>query len=174
VTSARVVLSVPGEARIERVRNLGHREGDRSAMFDLYRPAGGDGTPPAVVFVHGDTADPARIAHAKDWGQYVSWGELCAAEGLAAIAFDHRSAHRGTRMPDVVADVEAVLDHLAANAEALRVDGTRVALVAVSMGVPFGLRVAFARTSSAHDVRHAQSVTASSSGRMPARRRWGT
>jgi dienelactone hydrolase len=48
-------------------------------------------------------------------------------------------------MPDVVADVEAVLDHLAANAEALRVDGTRVALVAVSMGVPFGLRVAFDR-----------------------------
>ena len=56
---------------------------DEHQRLDVYVPpnlAEGEARP-GVVFVHGD-APPERLRDAKDRGQYQSWGELVAHEGL--------------------------------------------------------------------------------------------
>lgn len=144
MSSDRVVYPFPPDIAIERSRDLAYRLADPAAKFDVYRPLNAQ-QPPVVVFVHGDTADPERLKDVKDWGQFISWGELCASSGLAAITFNHRSSHRRTRMHDVKDDIEAMLDHLETSGESLGLDVSRVALFSISMGVPYAICVAFDR-----------------------------
>jgi dienelactone hydrolase len=144
LSTDRLVYPLPPDAAIERTRDLAYRAADPAARFDVYRPVNAQ-QPPVVAFVHGDTADPERLRDVKDWGQFISWGELCAANGLAAITFNHRSSHRRTRMSDVRDDIEAMLDHVDVNGELLGLDTSRVALFSISMGVPYGICVAFGR-----------------------------
>lgn len=144
MSSDRVVFPLPLDIAIERTRDLVYRAADPAAKFDVYRPVDAQ-QPAVVVFVHGDTADPQRLKDVKDWGQFISWGELCAASGLAAITFNHRSSHRRTRMRDVTDDIEAMLDHVATSGESLGLDASRVGLFSISMGVPNGICVAFVR-----------------------------
>lgn len=47
---------------------------------------------PAVIFIHGDP--PERVGHSKDMGQYISWG-------LIAVAFNHRTSERLTKVYDL-------------------------------------------------------------------------
>jgi acetyl esterase/lipase len=81
-------------------------------------------------------------------GQYVSWAELLASNGIAAVTFNHRSSRRATRMHDVASDIDAALDYVAAKAEEWNLDAARLGLWSCSMGVPFALRAAFKRPSS--------------------------
>ena len=99
------------------------------------------------MFIHGD-GPPDVIRDIKDWGQYVSWGELLASTGIAAVTFNHRSSRGGTRMHDVASDIDAALDYVASNAEEWNLDASRLGLWSCSMGVPFALRAAFDRSSS--------------------------
>jgi len=74
--------------------------------MDVYRPgAPSDKAVPAVILVHGD-GPPEWLKDIKDWGQYVSWGELLAASGFVAITFNHRSTEGWTRIADSASDVE--------------------------------------------------------------------
>src|SRR3954454_9854778 len=60
--------------------------------MDVYYPANFQDARllPAVLFVHGDGPDE-MLKDAKDWGQYISWGQLIAASGLIVVTFNHRS-----------------------------------------------------------------------------------
>jgi acetyl esterase/lipase len=140
-----VVYPIPRDSEIERVADLPYRDSTPALTLDIYRPAGAKALLPTAVLVHGDLRDPEAVKDVKDWGQYRSWGELIAATGLAAVTFNHRSAHGGTRMADVVDDIECVLQHIETNGEQLGLDPSSLALVAFSMGVPYALRVAFDR-----------------------------
>jgi acetyl esterase/lipase len=73
---------------------------------------------------------------ARKMGVFVSYGELLAASGLVAVAFDHRFL-APSRLVDAGSDVADLVAHVRANAGSLGVDSDRLALWAFSGGGPF-------------------------------------
>ena len=125
VRSARTVLAPPSGAEV--TRDLVYRvDGERTLHLDVYRPAGVRAPRPAVFLVSGD-APEELISGSKDWGVFSSYGEHLAANGLAGVAFDHRSAERFTRIADVAADVAAAIAFVRSRGDSLGVDADRVA-----------------------------------------------
>jgi acetyl esterase/lipase len=148
VQESRVLYTAPHAGPFSLVRDLVYRVGgDGELSLDLYRPTEVTAPLPIVVFVHGD--GPAEIIRdIKDWGQYVSWGELTASTGFAAVTFNHRSSQRRTRMHDVASDIDAALEYVTSRAEEWGLDASRMGLWSCSMGVPFATRAAFEHSSS--------------------------
>jgi acetyl esterase/lipase len=110
--------------------------------MDIYRPATPDGKPlAAVILVHGD-GPQEWLKDIKDWGQYVSWGELLAASGFVAIAFNHRSTERWTRIPDAASDVEDLVALVRTRASTWSIDPDRLAIWVASAGGFLGAHVA--------------------------------
>lgn len=95
-----------------------------------YRPAGGDGVLPALVWVHGGgwRWGGLDMAEAESVAQIVA-----AAMPAAVVSVDYRLAPDHVH-PAGVRDVRAVLDHVRDDADALGVDGRRVALGGGSAG----------------------------------------
>src|SRR5262249_46499938 len=93
LTKKRVVYTIPGMEQVSVQKNITYKtvEGTQLQM-DVYFPPDlqRDAQRSAVIFVHGD-APPVFLKAAKDWGVYVSYGQLIAASGLTAITFNHRS-----------------------------------------------------------------------------------
>jgi dienelactone hydrolase len=71
-------------------------------------------------------------------GQYRSWGALLAANGLAAIAFDHGSSEGRTKMQQVVAQIRGLMAAVERESGQLCIDTTRTCVWSGSAGVPFG------------------------------------
>ena len=113
ISKKRVVHFVPGMDAV----TVQH-EGE----IDIYYPAIGDGAPsPAVVFVTGfaDAGAQRRLGcRFKEMGSFVSWAQLTAASGMAAITY-------GNTEPS---DIHQVLHHLRLHAARLRIDATRLAV----------------------------------------------
>lgn len=132
----RAVLSVPSmESLVVQTRTSG-----TGRALDVYRRTGlGDGQVPAVVFIPGD-APQEVIANAKDWGQYVSWGQLVASRGLVAVTTNHRSTHRYSDLKGAAEDVDAAMDCVRANGHELGIDTDRMAIWTCSAGGPMALR----------------------------------
>lgn len=144
----RVVYPISGDDMVSRLGDLTYLVADGDEFkLDVYIPATLASPFAVVVFVHGD-GPPDVLRDIKDWGQYVSWGELTASAGVAGVTFNHRSSQRRTRMHEVASDLEAALDFVSNHAEEWGVDASRVGLWSCSMGVPFALRVAFDRSAS--------------------------
>jgi acetyl esterase/lipase len=137
-----VVYSIPGMEKAVVDRDNTYKEVDgEQLMVDIYRsPDAGDQMLPAVIFVHGDGV-PERLRGARQWGQYVSWGQLAAASGLVGVVFNHRSSMGHTRMQDPDKDVHDLIDHIRNNAERYGIDPSRLAVWTCSAGGPFGVRV---------------------------------
>lgn len=114
-----VALQISGMHLAQVKRNLVYRPGLR---LDVYRPRGARGRLPAVLFVHGRTGEESP----KDWGQYVGWGQLAAASGLAGVTFNNQ---------EDPADVAAAIRYVRRNGARLGVDGTRLCVVGYSAGV---------------------------------------
>jgi acetyl esterase/lipase len=88
---------------------------------------------PAVVFVAGfpDAGFESRVGcRFKEMGSLISWARLTAASGMAAITYTNR---------EPATDIHALLEHLRANAAALRIDETRLGVWASSGNVPLAL-----------------------------------
>ena len=88
----------------------------------MYRPRTAKTPLPAVLFVHGRTG----AASPKDWGQYVGWGQLAAASGLAGVTFNHQ---------DDLNDITAAIRYVRANGSRLGIDGKRLCVASYSAGV---------------------------------------
>jgi dienelactone hydrolase len=147
VRESRVVYTPRGGAPFARTADIVYRRlDDGDLRLDLYRPTEPASPLPVVVFVHGD-GPPDVIRGIKDWGQYVSWGELTASSGFAAVTFNHRSSHRRTHMLEVASDIEAALEFIQDRATEWNLDSSRVGLWTCSMGAPFALRAAFEHAS---------------------------
>jgi acetyl esterase/lipase len=117
-----VVYRIAGEARLE---------------MDVYTPGGAapGSRRPAVVLVHGGPVPPG--ARPKDWGVFVSYGQILAASGLTAVTFNHRwHGAPGGELPDAAGDVAAAVAHVRQRADELGVDPERLALWAFSGGGP--------------------------------------
>lgn len=139
--SRRVAYHIPGMDRVNVTTNLTYKSVDGIQLtLDVYHPL--DNQPvsqrPAVIFVHGD----APVMDLKDWGQYVGWGQLVAASGLAGITFNHRSSQRFTKLPEVASDVDDLIRYVRDNHETLKVDRDSVCIWTCSAGGPAALRAA--------------------------------
>ena len=130
----RIVFSVPGMDGVRVQRNLEYKAADDQPLhMDVYAPPGPPRSRPAVILIHGG---PIPIAGAKNMGVFVSYGELLAASGFAAITFNHRFL-APARIVDAAGDVADLVVHVRKVAGSLGVDPERLALWAFSGGGPF-------------------------------------
>ena len=99
---------------------------DQRQRLDLFTP-NGDGPWPLLVFIHGGYWQLGS----KDAWSFLAPGWL--QKGIALANLGYRLLPDVT-LEDVVADVRAGLDYLAANAETLKLDVSRVLVSGVSAG----------------------------------------
>jgi acetyl esterase/lipase len=135
----RVAYEVPGMDEVEVRRDLVYSEAEGTRMtMDVYLPPArrqAEGRAPAVLLIHGGPVPPAAYSKVKNMGVFVSYGELLAASGLAAVAFNH--LHHGWHdLAESAGHVAAVVAWLRAEADALRIDPDRLCLWAFSGGGP--------------------------------------
>src|SRR2546421_5466561 len=79
----RIVYEMPGMQAAIVQKDITYKTVDGQELrLDVYYPEeyDGDRRLPAVLFVHGD-GPPELLQDAKEWGQYVSWGQLVAGGG---------------------------------------------------------------------------------------------
>ncbi len=140
----RIVYALPNMDHVPVRRDLTYKTvGGLELKADVYYPFDvreGDARP-AVIFIHGE-APPEILKNAKDWGQYVSWGQLAAASGLIAVTFNHRSSEWFSKLPEVASDVDDLLAYVRRNAAELGIDRERLGVWTCSGGTPVGLRAA--------------------------------
>jgi acetyl esterase/lipase len=134
----RVVYTVPGMDAVEVHKDIPYKAvGDRPLCLDVYYPPAmpPNSRLPAVVFISGG-------GELKDWGTFVSYGQLAGASGLIGVTFDTQLSRTWDEERLPAGDVDDLLAYVLANAAALRIDSERLALWAFSAGAPFGLRTA--------------------------------
>lgn len=138
-----VVYTIPHMERVRVRRDLVYKTvGDAELKADLYYPPEGGANPcPAVIFVHGE-GRPDVMERAKDWGQYVSWGQLAASTGLVGITFTHRSVEGLTKLAEAAGDVQDLIQHVRDHADLLGIDAERICIWTCSAGGPVGLYAA--------------------------------
>ncbi len=124
LTKKRLVYAIPNMEQVPVQKNVTYKTADGVELqMDVYHPIDlqRSSRRPAVIFVHGD-APPEFLKDAKDWGQYISWGQLTAASGLIAITFNHRSTEEFTKVYEVASDIDDLINYVRNHAEALHID----------------------------------------------------
>lgn len=134
----KIVLSIPGIEQVARRKDLIYKTAGQEALkADLYLPAPADRLPPVVIFIHG--ALPPGL-QAKDHGHFVSWGQLVAASGMAAVSFNHRlrwvDSFVPESLPQAAEDLSDLVGFLRANKSQFPIDPERICLFAFSAGGP--------------------------------------
>jgi acetyl esterase/lipase len=130
----RVVFRVPGMDAVAVRRNLPYKTADGEPLhMDVSSPAGPPELRPAVILIHGG---PIPQIGAKNMGVFLSYGEVLAASGFVAVAFDHRFLGP-QRLSDAGTDVADVIAHVRRSSDSLGIDPERLALWAFSGGGPF-------------------------------------
>lgn len=140
----RIVYEMPGMQAAIVQKDITYKTVDgQELQLDVYYPEeyDGDRRLPAVLFVHGD-GPQEFLKDAKDWEQYVSWGQLVAASGLIGVTFTHRSTENLTRLYEVASDVDDLISYVRDQAAKLGIDAERLGIWVGSAGGPFGLRAA--------------------------------
>lgn len=128
----RIVHPVPAEPPARVRRDLLYRGSQAPEhRMDVYLPAA-EGSPPVVVFVHGG---PWLKMGAKRLGVFVSYSELLASRGLAAVTFDH-SYTAPERLAAAADDVATAIAYVRGHHAELGVDGERLAVWVFSGGGP--------------------------------------
>jgi hypothetical protein len=138
ISAKRVVYEIPGMERAVCRKDVVYRTtGDGPLTLDLYAPSAADAARdaplPAVIVVAGynDVGYEKMLGRKyKEMAGTVSWGQLIAASGLAAIAYTNR---------EPVADLEALLRYVRDHAGELGVDANRIGVWACSGNVPLAL-----------------------------------
>ena len=118
---------VPVDPGIERVVEGAAYGGDPRHKLDVYRPAGGAGNLPVLVFCYGGAWDSG------DRGNYDFVGRGFAKLGYLTVIADYRLVPR-TRFPGFIADLAAAIAWASAHAAEYGGDGSRVFLVGHSAG----------------------------------------
>jgi acetyl esterase/lipase len=134
IASRRAVLSVPGTEAVGVRRDLVYKTAEGQPLhMDVYSPPGPMRPRPVVMLIHGG---PIPRIGARRMGVFVSYGEMLAASGFVAVAFDHRFL-APERLADAGQDVADATAHVRSSADSLGVDPERLALWAFSGGGPF-------------------------------------
>lgn len=134
MTRLRVVYTLPGMEQALVQKDVVYRKiGETPLKMDVYQPFDlkeGERRP-AIVFIHGGPV-PA-LGSTKDWGIFVSYGQLAAASGFVGVTFNHRF-HGPEAALEADADVAELMAYLRKNAGDLGIDRDRVAIWGFSGG----------------------------------------
>jgi hypothetical protein len=133
IAARRALYELPGMARVAVRRDLIYRATDSGPLTMDLHALPGTAPQPAVVLVEGyNDAGFEKVfgSRFKDTGMIVSWAQLIAASGMTAIVYTNQ---------DPAADLEALLEHVRANAGSLGVDAQRIGIWATSGNVPVAL-----------------------------------
>jgi acetyl esterase/lipase len=129
----RIVYSVPEMTRVKVAKNqIYKRASSEELKMDVYSLPGKQRRP-AVIFIHGGRIPRNLLTTPKDWGAYVSLGQLVAASGFVGITFNHRF-YAWESLADSQSDVMDLIAYVRDNAESLGVDKDRIILWALSAG----------------------------------------
>jgi acetyl esterase/lipase len=129
----RIVYSVPEMTRVKVAKNqIYKRASSEELKMDVYSLPGKQRRP-AVVFIHGGRIPRNLLTTPKDWGAYVSLGQLVAASGFVGVTFNHRF-YAWESLADSQSDVMDLIAYVRDNAESLGVDKDRIILWALSAG----------------------------------------
>jgi hypothetical protein len=138
ISKKRAVYAVPGMERAPVRRDVVYRTTDAGPLtMDIYHPAeaAAGSRLPVVVFIAGYSdvgCEKVFGVRFKEMAMIVSWAQLVAASGLAAIAYANR---------EPAGDLDALLEYLRANAASLGIDETRIGVWASSGNVPLALGI---------------------------------
>lgn len=123
---------VPGTAAVQVERRLAYPAAEgRTLRFDLHRPAGA-GPFPLVVLCNGAGDAPQREMRAM--AGYESWARLLAAQGMAAVVPE-------AGISKALADMRALLRHLAGSGAPAGLDRNRLAIWASSSDGPAAVQL---------------------------------
>lgn len=133
IATRKILLELPGmEAIASRTAAFAGSDG-QPLPVEIYDPVRANPVAPAVVIVEG-YADPgfAKFLGCRfmEMAWSVSLARLIAASGLVAVTYANR---------EPAADLDALLDHLAAHGSELRVDASRLGVWATSGHGPLAL-----------------------------------
>jgi acetyl esterase/lipase len=135
----RIVHSVPGMERVQVRKDLTYkRVGGDELKMDVYSPplAESRRRRPAVIFIHGGRVPQKLRTKPKDWGVFISYGQLVAASGLVGVTFNHRF-YAWESLRDSQSDLNDLIAYVRDHADSLGVDQDRIVLWAVSAGAIF-------------------------------------
>ncbi|HJQ22747.1 MAG TPA: alpha/beta hydrolase [Blastocatellia bacterium] len=136
LAAKRIVYALPGMERVRVQKNLTYKQVAGSELkMDVYSPASArpSARRPAVIFIHGGRIPRGLRTTPKDWGAFVSYGQLVAASGMVGVTFNHRF-YAWESLADSQSDVTDAVNYVRSHAEALGVDRDRIILWAVSAG----------------------------------------
>jgi len=137
-----VVYRLPKMDQVTVFKNITYESVDGlDLQLDVYHPpAASPGFPPPVVLLIPGPAPQDLMQHIKDSAVFVSWAQLIACSGMAAIACWHRAPI--VEHPEAAADVDALISYVHTHREALNIDGERIGVFAFSGAPPYALRSA--------------------------------
>jgi acetyl esterase/lipase len=130
---------------VERL-DLSYDPSDPDARFDVFHPAGVDGTPqglPTIVWVHGGAWVSGRKDHVANYLR------ILAASGFTTVGVEYTTAPEAT-YPTPILQLGRALAHVHASAAELHVDPTRIVLAGDSAGAQLAAQVANLLTSPAY------------------------
>jgi acetyl esterase/lipase len=134
-----IVYYVEGMEQAQVKENLIYKtlpDGENLRM-DVYLPqeAAKGQKYPAVIFVHGRAKNPVNL---KSRGQYITWAQLIAKSGMAAVTFNYRLTDY-ERTQESYQDIKDLVAYVRKNADALQIDKDRLAIITFSAGGVAGL-----------------------------------
>lgn len=141
VASQRILYATPGMEKIRARKDLTYkRAADTELKMDVYHPQNlqQGARRPAIVFIHGGALPPNLLTKPKEWGAYVSFGQLVAATGFVGITFNHRFYGWDMKaLTDARSDVADAIAYIRSHAERLNIDKERICLWSLSAGSLF-------------------------------------
>ena len=141
VAPQRILYAIPGMEKIRARRELTYkRVADAELKMDVYNPPNlpRGARRHAIVFIHGGALPPNLLTKPKEWGAYVSYGQLAAASGFVGVTFNHRFYGWDRKaLVDARSDVADAIAYIRSNAESLGIDRDHISLWALSAGSLF-------------------------------------
>lgn len=145
VATKRIVYAVPGMEKITARKDLTYKRVAGSELkMDVYSPPNlrTGARRPAIVFIHGGALPPNLRTKPKEWGAYVSYGQLAAASGFVGVTFNHRFYGWDMEaLSHAQNDVVDAINYIFRNAARLGIDKDHISLWALSAGSLFLARV---------------------------------
>ncbi|MDQ3473449.1 MAG: alpha/beta hydrolase [Acidobacteriota bacterium] len=136
VAPARVLYTVPNMEQVKVKKDVVYkRAADVELKADVYSRADSKSGArlPAIIFIHGGLLPPNLLTKPKEWGVYISYGQIAAASGFVGVTFNHRF-YSWNNLGEPQSDVNDLVAYVRNNAESLGVDKDRIILWAFSGG----------------------------------------
>ena len=140
IASKRIVYAVSGMEHVQVRKNLVYKTaGDEELHADIYLPPGvtQDERRPVVFFIHGGSLPRNLLTPPKEWGTFVSYGQLAAVSGFVGVTFNHRFYGIEEEVfGQSVGDVTDAIAYVRNHAGPLNADPQKICLWAFSGGGP--------------------------------------